>query len=63
MVQIVAIENVFIKKKKKIYLFTLCVHNSLDLMDNQGLVSEGRNRMNIYGAPIIWQVLHTCDCI
>lgn len=62
-VQIVAIENVFIKKKKKIYLFGLCVHNRLDLMNNQGLVAKKKKRMNPYGAPIIYQLLHICDCI
>ena len=62
MVQIVAIENVFIKKKKKIYLFGLCVHNRLDLMNNQGLVAK-KKRMNPYGAPVIYQLLHICDCI
>lgn len=44
MVQIVAIGNVFTKKKKKIYLFGLCVHNRLDLMNNQGLVSKKNKR-------------------
>ena len=47
MVQIVAIENVFIKKKKKIYLFGLCVHNRLDLMNNQGLVAKKKKEWTL----------------
>ena len=58
MVQIVAIENVFIKKKKKIYLFGLCVHNRLDLMNNQGLVAKKKKNEPYNGLPLGYQKIY-----
>ena len=51
------------KKKKKMYLFRLCVYNGLNLMGSQGLVSEGKKRMNVFGVSVVCQVLYIWDLI
>ena len=40
------------------YLFRLCVYNGLNLMGSQGLVSEGKKRMNVFGVSVVCQVLY-----